>query len=659
MIMKQTLRKIVVLLFLLVAILQPSSAQVNRSKLVGAYIYNFGRYTTWPNEAKYNDFQIVLIGEDVEIIDEIHALSKLKTLKGKIISFEHYNNLPLSIDTTLRMIIVLNEKSSLLKEVVQLIDNRNVLLVSEKIDDKRDVMYNLFDTPSGGLSFEINRANIINHNLAVDPEIILLGGTEIDVAALYRESQKAMDSLYFKMEQLSDSLAGLTNEITTTNRIIDEQKKSISEQQSLLDANRVDIAKDKTEIEKHKADLFQQKELIEQQRSLFELQKSQIYEHQIELDEQRAYIQNQLIAIAQGKQVLDSLKIEIANQHNELGLQKNIIAKQRITTGLAIATGVLSFIILLSLIRGYLSKKKKNKILTSQKEEIEKINKKLELTNKSLFETISKLHETQSQLVSSEKMASLGVLTAGIAHEINNPVNFIYTGINSLKKDIDELTNTMNKIIHEVSERGDVELIGTIEQLKAEVDIDEILAIIPQTVADIKVGAERAADIIKGLRNFSRIDRDSMQLFDVHEGIDSSLLLLKNKFKNHIAVSKQYGQLPFVEGYPGKLNQALLNILSNSIDAIENEGTITIRTWAKEERLFIQVEDSGKGIPPAIIDKIFDPFFTTKSVGKGVGLGLSITYGIIQEHNGKIEVKSDQNRGTVFTISLPCISKNN
>jgi len=253
-------------------------------------------------------------------------------------------------------------------------------------------------------------------------------------------------------------------------------------------------------------------------------------------------------------------------------------------------------------------------------------------------------------------MASLGVLTAGIAHEINNPVNFIYTGINSLNKDVVELTTLLTEILQQINARGGDELIGSINEIKKDGELDEILEIIPQTIEDIKVGAERAAEIIKGLRNFSRLDKDSMQISNIHEGLDSALLLLRNKFKNHIAVKKEYSQLPEIECYPGKLNQAFINVLSNAIDAIEKEGTITIRTWANEEKIYIQIQDSGKGIPTDVIDKIYDPFFTTKSVGKGVGLGLSITYGIIQEHNGKIDVKSVQNSGTTFTISLPCIS---
>lgn len=646
-------RNISILVFLIFCS-SNSEAQVKRATLIGAYIYNIARYTTWDDENSYNDFLIVMIGNDQEIATEIQSLSKTKELKGKPILFEKYNMPPTNLNKETRLVFLTSDESVNLNTVLNIINDKHILLVTDRISDKRKVMFNLFDNTDNAISFEINRANIINQGLNIDPEIILLGGTEIDVAQLYRTSQKSMDTLQQKMNLMNDSLMELNVKISKTLGIIKQQIDSISIQREMLNAHDVEILSDKLEIDHQKAEILKKKELIDQQKSLLESQSSSINEHKIELEEQRSYIENQLKAINQSKLILDSLQSAIALQNNELGQRDDIIKRQRITVVLAFATGILAIIILMSLINGYLNKIKKNKVLTQQKDQIERINKKLELTNHSLYDTITKLHETQSQLVSSEKMASLGVLTAGIAHEINNPVNFIYTGINSLNKDIIELTQIYKDILQQVNEVGNDELIHAIRNIGNYEDLDEILEIIPQTIDDIKVGAERASDIIKGLRNFSRIDKDSMQVSDIHEGIDSALLLLRNKFKNHITVKKEYQQIPPVECYPGKLNQAFLNILSNAIDAIENEGTITIRTGLLEGQVFIQIEDNGKGIPSEIIDKIFDPFFTTKCVGKGVGLGLSITYGIIQEHHGKIDVKSDQKNGTIFTISLPC-----
>ena len=632
-------------------------AQVDRAALFGAYVYNFARYTTWPAESNYNNFEIIIIGNNQQIVKEISQFSEIKKLKGKQIVVRHLANLPEQFSPTTRMVVLLNDKELLIRRVNKMIDQMPIVLVTEASDDKRNVMFNVFDTSDSRLTFEINRPNILKHNISVDPEIVLLGGAEIDIVELYRSSQQSMDSLQKKMVTVSDSLTMLKGDVQKTQQIILAQKESIFQQMQLIVKHDSEIESDKIELDRQKAEMINQLNKLEKQSEMLQSQDLLLTDHKAELSEQQLYIEKQFEEISKGKQILDSLNSEVEKQHAELGLRSDIIKRQRMIILLTIFLVILALLSLLTFVRGYFIKRKSNKILTQQKEQIEKINTKLEVTNRSLYETIARLHETQTQLVSSEKMASLGVLTAGIAHEINNPVNFIYTGINSLRKDVSELTDLMSNLLKLAEEGNGQALVDRISEFNAEGEVDEILEIIPQTIDDIKVGAERAADIIKGLRNFSRIDKDTMQVADIHEGIDSSLLLLRNKFKNHIKVSKEFGELPMVQCYPGKLNQAFLNILSNAIDSIENEGSIVIRTHYEDGQVIIQFEDTGKGIAPEIIDKIFDPFFTTKSVGKGVGLGLSITYGIIQEHNGKINVKSELGSGTIFTILLPCDGK--
>ena len=171
---------------------------------------------------------------------------------------------------------------------------------------------------------------------------------------------------------------------------------------------------------------------------------------------------------------------------------------------------------------------------------------------------------------------------------------------------------------------------------------------------DVKMGAERTSEIVKGLRSFSRTDTDSLQILYVNEGIDTALLLLKNRYKNRIEIIKDYADfIPEYSCYPSKINQVFLNIIANGIDAIKEQGKIWISTKFENETIFISVKDSGSGIPDDLKERIFDPFFTTKAVGKGTGLGLSISYGTIIEHNGEIEVFSELNKGTEFKISLP------
>jgi len=631
------------------------TAQVERTKMIGAYVYNLSRYTKWPNEAKLDSFRIVLISRNSELVNEFKVFSKELKIKDKPISLEIRNAGSANFQRSVNLVFLDQERSALLPDVIKMIEGLPILLVSENYDDKYRVMINLYDTDKNELLFEVNKANILNHNLKIDPEILLLGGTEIDIAGLYRSSQKEMEQLEYKMSRLGDSLAQLNQELSQIQIQIIEKQKNIENQQRLLYQQNLEVEKGKGDIAKHRNEILEQKIVMQKQNELLANQSASLREQLSELGDQQSYISKQQFEIQKGKVFLDSLTREIKNKNIVLDQKTSTIEKQKQTLIWAIIAGILAFLVLMSMVSGYRSKVQKNRQLTKQRDEIETINKKLEATNRSLYSTISQLNETQSQLVASEKMASLGVLTSGIAHEINNPVNFIYTGINSLRKDYEELISYVEKIDNLIREENS--LLEQAEQIKKDADYDEIKEIIPQTIDDIKIGAERAAEIIRGLRNFSRIDRDAMQVFNIHEGIDSALLLLRNKFKNHIKIEKNYGELPMIECYPGKLNQVFLNIIGNSIDAIEKEGVIAIETKLVGDHVVISINDTGKGIAPEIIDKIFDPFFTTKSVGKGVGLGLSISFGIIKEHNGKIDVKSETNKGTIFTISLPCEMK--
>jgi signal transduction histidine kinase len=293
-----------------------------------------------------------------------------------------------------------------------------------------------------------------------------------------------------------------------------------------------------------------------------------------------------------------------------------------------------------------------------QKKEIETINEELTRQKDELQKTLEDLKQAQTQLVQSEKMASLGQLVAGIAHEINNPVNFISAGVDSLATNLEEIRQVI-EIYHKVNESNVAEKLKEIEDLKQKVEYKEAIREINKLIESIKNGTIRTTEIVKGLRTFSRLDEDILKTADIHEGIDSTLILLRNKYKNRIEIVKNYGVLPQVECYPGQLNQVFMNILSNAVDAISEKGKITICTSIEGNYVHISIKDSGHGIPESLKDKIFDPFFTTKGVGKGTGLGLSISQGIIEKHNGSIEVKSKPGEGTEFIIVIPVEQDNN
>ena len=280
--------------------------------------------------------------------------------------------------------------------------------------------------------------------------------------------------------------------------------------------------------------------------------------------------------------------------------------------------------------------------------------------NEELNTTLEELEEAQDHLVQSEKMASLGALLAGIAHEINNPVNFIYAGVNSIIKDFQDLSIVLDYIntLDEQSQDLDT-CLKRVAKLKKDTEFEIAYKAIKETVQDIKLGAGRIKEIVDGLSKFSRLDTEKWKRTAIHGEIEDVLILLKNKYKHHIEIRKIYDKsLPNVECYPGKLNQVFMNIINNAIDAIEKDhGIITLKTGHTSDKVIISIKDSGRGIREEILTKIFDPFFTTKDVGFGLGLGLSISYSIIQEHNGDIQVKSDEKNGTEFIIRIPIKQK--
>jgi PAS domain S-box-containing protein len=290
--------------------------------------------------------------------------------------------------------------------------------------------------------------------------------------------------------------------------------------------------------------------------------------------------------------------------------------------------------------------------ILKQKEEILTINENLEQQKAELLTTLEHLRNTQAQLIQSEKMASIGQLVAGIAHEINNPVTFISGGVESLKTNLEEVGQVLN-IYHRITPANVEEKLMEIEKLKSKIEYKEALREINNLIDSIKTGTERTTEIVKGLRTFSRLDEDVLKLASIHDGIDSTLILLRNIYKQNIQIEKYYGNIPEIECYPGQLNQVFMNILANAIDSINNKGTISITTLKSDGKVKICIKDSGKGIPENIKSKIFEPFFTTKGVGHGTGLGLSISLGIIEKHTGTINVISEVGKGSEFIITLP------
>ncbi len=278
----------------------------------------------------------------------------------------------------------------------------------------------------------------------------------------------------------------------------------------------------------------------------------------------------------------------------------------------------------------------------------------LEAEKKEQQVLIEKIQQTQSRLLQSEKMASLGQLAAGVAHEINNPVGFISSNISTLNEYVTNMVKLLN--LYEQSEEkiSDPEVRQALQTMRNKIDFDFIRKDIRDLISESLDGTKRVKGIVKDLREFSHVDESEWQYVDIHNGLDSTLNLVNNEIRYKAEVVKEYGDLPKIECLASELNQVFLNLLVNAAQAIEDRGIITVRTALEDEQhIKVEIEDTGTGISKDDITRIFDPFYTSKPIGSGTGLGLSLSYSIIQRHNGHIEVESKEGLGTKFIIVLP------
>ncbi|MEA5549685.1 ATP-binding protein [Anabaena cylindrica UHCC 0172] len=366
------------------------------------------------------------------------------------------------------------------------------------------------------------------------------------------------------------------------------------------------------------------------------------------------------------------------NQNISLGLQLKVAAyRQRMIW--AILGSIISLTILipvwlsvLRLLQEYLKAKKNAQAALEETNSMLEIQvaartEKLKQKNIQLQQTLVELQQTQVQLIQTEKMSSLGQLVAGVAHEINNPVNFIYGNLIHVKDYTQKLLTLITQYQQECSHCHPQQNL-----VDKDIDLDFIIGDLPKILSSMQVGTERISEIVLSLRNFSRLDEAEMKPVNIHEGINSTLLIVQDLIKGHkkqqeITIIKNYGSLPLIECYAGGLNQVFMNIITNAIDALRQQevdvhknikqhfSSIIINTQVKDEdNIIISIKDNGTGIRENCKHRLFEPFFTTKPVGKGTGLGLSISYQIIvDKHKGKIDYISEPGKGTEFLIEIP------
>ncbi|QVM87551.1 ATP-binding protein [Pseudomonas lalucatii] len=259
---------------------------------------------------------------------------------------------------------------------------------------------------------------------------------------------------------------------------------------------------------------------------------------------------------------------------------------------------------------------------------------------------LKKLEKANSQLLQSEKLAAIGQLAAGVAHEINNPIGYVFSNLKTLAGYVQDL-------LHIVDAVDGAANLDELHRLKRSMEYDYIRNDVEALIGESEDGIDRVKKIISALKDFSHMEEEAFRCADLHQGLDSTLNVVNNELKYKAEIVKEYGQLPEVECIPSQINQVLMNLLVNAAHAMEQFGRITLRSNQEGDWVWLEVEDTGKGIEPHLLNRIYEPFFTTKPVGKGTGLGLALSYSIVQKHHGRIEVSSELGQGTRFRIWLP------
>ena len=497
-------------------------------------------------------------------------------------------------------------------------------------------MINFYTSYDKKIKFNINVNLLKKHSLPPTPIMLILGGSDNDILSLFEKKDSSLLkernkilSLKIQNKDQEDKLSILEDEFNYAQKSLSQKQLEILEK-----SNEIKNVTDKLKIQKNYLQNIS----------------SKVFNTSSALKEKENQIKNQEAKLTEQLSIFENQKENIFDQHKQIKSQNNILKQQENT--LLLKEKYLNYTYLFSLVLlgisvfaviSFIGKRNSNKQLAKQ-------NKKLQLT-------LGELQTAQAKLIQNEKMASLGMVTAGMAHEINNPMTFVYTGVTILEVELKCYTNFVQEVLSLISSDQTIEkIIDSINQLKVDYEFEEIHESINQTIIDIKLGAKRITEIVESLQNFSRLNEDNVKKVNINQSVNSTLTIIGNHArKKNVNIETNLDKNLFeIECFPALINQVFVNVISNAIDATPNNtGKIVISTQKLKDNCLIQISDNGIGIDQKNIAKIFDPFFTTKEIGKGTGLGLSISYNIIKKHNGNITVNSTLNKETTFKIELP------
>jgi signal transduction histidine kinase len=659
-----TLHKISIFLVCLFCNLPVIAQQFSDAEIKTALIYNFLKYIENKSFPKADSIVVAYHGND-PALKKLMLRLKAEKVKGHWVNVVNYNEQ--NQLETIDVLVVFNEFNFDISNIFKYTREQGVLLITDRYDNPKEVMINFFHE-NENVRFEVNSKNISEAGFEISSKLLLLGGTELDVRELYKETEKTLQSERERAMQIEQELGLKKKEIENLIVVLARLHSQNDSINNLMDQQLQQIAIQKQQMDSIQAEFTTLNKEVEARKNELKSTINHLFNRNKEIKALDKHLSQKQKDLELASDELDRLKGDIENKEKRLVAQQKKIDFQNITLVILIAFFILFIAFVIYIYGNFRAHKKKNTELERrnhqinlQKDKIEKqafdltqTNHELEKEKKRAETALQKLKNAQSQLVAAEKMVSLGQLTSGIAHEINNPINYISSNIEGLRNIIDDF----KYLIAEYDKIVPVEINEKMKGLRDEIEYDDILTGFNELTTNIKLGVDRTKEIVGSLRTFARVDDDdSFVVTDIHQNIDLAILLMGKHNKDRIRIVKDYGDLPNIECIPGKISQVFMNILVNALQAIENEGEIIITTLKanmnSKDYALIKITDDGKGIPENIKDKIFEPFFTTKDVGEGTGLGLSISYSIIKKHKGTIIVENGMKKGTVFNIYLP------
>ncbi|MBI5324279.1 MAG: DUF4154 domain-containing protein [Ignavibacteriae bacterium] len=595
--------KILLVTILICLITFRSFGQTDKAKVIAAYINNFARFITWPNENQLDSFRIGIFTNNIDLIKEFDDYSKKRRIKEKPISLTIFKTYPSHFN--FQILMLSEDNSNYITQIYDAIEGKSTLLISENYKDQRNIMINFIKTSQEQLSFEVNKANVINQKLSIDPEILLSGGTEIDVASLYRKSQFNLRNMQKNMDIMSDSLKNLQEYINTSIDLINKQQSAITRQKNLLEEQIAKINKDQEIIQSQRGILGSQQDSINIKNRVLLKMLNDVKKHQSELEYQEQILRT-------NQKQIEVLNKEIKNKNITLGSQSETIVRQKQMLLFSIIIGFLIILLVTAIYIGYRKNKHKSQILASQKREIGR--------------KLNEVEKLNLQLKNADQYKS--IFLASMSHELRTPLNSIigYTGI-LLMGMTGKLSDEQNK-----------------------------------QLSKIKNNAKHLLSLINDILDISKIEADRVELhieeFKLKDMINQVVEIINPKvIEKQLELTIDLKDDLTISTDERRIKQVVLNLVSNAVNYSET-GIIHISSKRLSDNKFrISVKDTGIGISEDDMLRLFQPFqqidssLTKKT--SGTGLGLYLCRKILKMLGGDIFVKSELGKGSEFYIEMP------